>query len=276
MRDNNINNKKNEKKAQESKLLYPNYINQDQLEEMRSIPTSVIYSLRQKYGCFQNLFRQAIWCKILDLPYKKNEYEKLMNNLKFDSNNEKGYNHSENYRITRLIHALNESNINYKQIDYITKIVYPFVIAIDDDIILYEVMNFLLTRVLNKWIETFPLLPDMDRIISIISNEYPQFYEHIKAINCPTYDWIFPFLKSLFSNILKKDDWLILWDFIISQNQWNFIIDASASALILYLSPQMIKIFDAGLFIDYTNTIQKVNIRRIIYKIKYLLKKYKY
>lgn len=140
-------------------------------------------------------------------------------------------------RVQKLCSLISYWSPNIGQIIYLPNIIYPFAKCFPgDDIFVFETVMSLLLSVYKYLIEFYPNFPvtHIKLIEEIIKRETSNEIEKIfSRQGIPLNELIWRLIKYLFSETLKKNDWLSLIDFIITYNH----------------HPEMILYFTASLFI---------------------------
>ena len=126
---------------------------------------------------------------------------------------------------------------NIGQVSYLPNIIFPFAKCFPgDDIFVFETVMALLLSVYKYFLEFYPNFPitHIKLVEGIIKKETSNEIEKIFLNQgIPLNELIWRILKYLFSESLKKNDWLSLIDFIITYNH----------------HPEMILYFTASFFI---------------------------
>ena len=193
-------------------------------------------------GTYPENARKYIWAYLLSLPnnigqftyYSGKGIHPLYSNIK------NFYPINENQmlvRIQKLCSLISFWSPNIGQVSYLPNIIFPFAKCFPgDDIFVFETVMALLLSVYKYFLEFYPNFPitHIKLVEGIIKKETSNEIEKIFLNQgIPLNELIWRILKYLFSESLKKNDWLSLIDFIITYNH----------------HPEMILYFTASFFI---------------------------
>ena len=193
-------------------------------------------------GAYPENARKYIYTYLLSLPNNINQFAYYSGKgiHPFYRNIQNFFPITENQmlvRIQKLCSLISFWSPNIGQISYIPNIIYPFAKCFPgDDIFVFETVISLLLSVYKYFLEFYPNFPvtHIKLIEEIIRKETCNEIEKIFSNQgIPLNELIWRILKYLFSESLKKDDWLSLIDFIITYNH----------------HPEMILYFTASFFI---------------------------
>ena len=199
-------------------------------------------------GTYPESARKYIWRYLLSLPNNTNQFmiysgkgiHPLYLNL------EKILPINENQmliRLQKICSLISFWSPDIGKVSYLPKILYPFLKCFPgDDIFVFETVMALLSSVLKYFIEFYPNFPvtHIKLIEEIIKKETNSTIQKIfNELNIPLNELIWRMIKYLFSESLKKNDWLSFIDFLITYNH----------------KPEMILYFTSAFFIFTKNDI---------------------
>ena len=199
-------------------------------------------------GTYPESARKYIWRYLLSLPNNTNQFmiysgkgiHPLYLNL------EKILPINENQmliRLQKLCSLISFWSPDIGKVSYLPKILYPFLKCFPgDDIFVFETVMALLSSVFKYFIEFYPNFPvtHVKLIEEIIKKETNGGIQKIfNDLNIPLNELIWRMIKYLFSESLKKNDWLSFFDFLITYNH----------------KPEMILYFTSAFFILTKNDI---------------------
>ena len=199
-------------------------------------------------GTYPESARKYIWRYLLSLPNNTNQFmiysgkgiHPLYLNL------EKILPINENQmliRLQKICSLISFWSPDIGKVSYLPKILYPFLKCFPgDDIFVFETVMALLSSVLKYFIEFYPNFPvtHIKLIEEIIKKETNgTIQKTFNELNIPLNELIWRMIKYLFSESLKKNDWLSFIDFLITYNH----------------KPEMILYFTSAFFIFTKNDI---------------------
>jgi hypothetical protein len=188
-----------------------------------------------KYRCIYNftvhiiivsiLYSSLIWRSILQLPENHTSFSALL---------EKGThpafeNISSRYPIKsqklsrilqRTLSVLGHWTSLFAEIEFLPALVFPFVKQFQNNqLILFEIVATILFNWCSQWFQYFPNPPlnILSMIENVLSYHDSHLLEHFINLKITSHIYSWPLLQTLFSEVLSKDEWLKLWDNVISQ-----------------------------------------------------------
>lgn len=180
-----------------------------------------------KFKIFPNKHRPMIWSFLLGLPRNEEAFNSYLNlgiHPAFEDL-PKVYSvpsQALTLKLQRILSALAYYSPIFSEVDYLPDLVFPFVkLFAHDELLCFEIILVFFLQWGQHFFEYFPNPP----LTTIQATEellkYHEFdlYTHFKKIGLNMVDYVWPFLKTLFTTILPKEDWLSLLDFLVLQNQ---------------------------------------------------------
>ena len=194
-------------------------------------------------GTYPENARKYIWMYLLSLPNNIGQFTYYSGKGIHPqySNIKNFFPISENQmlvRVQKLCSLISFWSPNIGQISYLPNIIFPFAKCFPgDDIFVFETVMSLLLSVYKYFIEFYPNFPltHVKLVEEIIKKETSNEIEKIfSSQGIPLNELIWRLLKFLFSESLKKDDWLSLIDFIITYNHHPEMILYFTAAFFIY------------------------------------------
>ena len=230
------------------KEYFINYIKNE--TKSKNIPQSKLSSFNFKSlsemfkgcGTYPENARKYIWTYLLSLPNNIDQFTyfsgKGIHPLYVNIKNFCPIHENQMLvRVQKLCSLISFWSPNIGQISYLPNIIFPFAKCFPgDDIFVFETVMCLLLSVYKYFLEFYPNFPitHIKLVEEIIKRETSNEIEKIfSSQGIPLNELIWRLLKFLFSESLKKNDWLSLIDFIITYNH----------------HPEMILYFTASFFI---------------------------
>ena len=257
------NNKNNPTKIKDSRDLSSPIINPEYFynfikteTKSKSISSSQLSSFNYKtlqetfIGCgsYPETARKYIWRYLLSLPNNITQFTfysgKGIHPYFVDL--EKNFPLNENQmliRMQKICSLITYWSNDIGKISYLPKILFPFLKCFPgDDIFIFETVMALLNSTYKYFLEFYPNFPvtHIKLIEEIIKKESNGLIHKIFSdIKIPLNEIIWRMIKFLFSESLKRNDWLSLLDFLFTYNH----------------KPEMILYFSAAFFIITKNDI---------------------
>ncbi|BFZ13052.1 hypothetical protein BsWGS_16091 [Bradybaena similaris] len=190
-----------------------------------------LLTILKGYGEYPAKYRAFIWQKILHLPDNFSAYAALV-----DKGVHPAYSKlHEVYPIKsqklfrvlqRILSALAYWSPVFGEAQYLPSFAFPFVrLYQNNHLTCFELLATIIVNWSQHWFEYFPNPPI--NILGMIENILAQhdlpLLHHFMRYNITAQIYAWPLLESAFSEVLTQDEWLVLWDNILS-NQPTFLL----------------------------------------------------
>jgi len=234
-----------------------------------------------KFKIFPNKHRPTIWSFLLGLPRNEEAFNSYLNlgiHPAFEDL-AKVYSvpsQALTLKLQRILSALAYYSSIFSEVEYLPDLVFPFVkLFAHDELLCFEILLVFFLQWGQHFFEYFPNPP----LTTIQATEellkYHEFdlYTHFKKVGLNMVDYVWPFLKSLFTTILPKEDWLSLMDFLVLNNQEpHYILIFILSYLSYFKEPlhRVQTLEEMEYFLQRQNA---VNINHIIKNMRHFNKK---
>ncbi|XP_020282987.1 TBC1 domain family member 31 isoform X2 [Pseudomyrmex gracilis] len=191
----------------------------------RELNIKRLMAILKEFGEYPKKYRVLIWSTILKLPSNKNAYVALVNKAirnRFMLNSLKSYPLADRSKRSLLIATMDclaHWCPTLMHASFLPNLIFPFLIVFQKDPLLgFELILCILLNYCYNWFEYHPLPPL--NILGIIENILLEadpallntFCKH--GIATSVYAW--PLLRTTLSEVLSGNEWLILWDHLIT------------------------------------------------------------
>lgn len=178
------------------------------------------------FGEYPGKYRLFIWRSILCLPENYNAFGSLVDKQTHAAyiNVHKKF-PIKSRKLLRLLQRVLSSLAYWSPIfgetEFLPMIVFPFIkLFPNNQLICFEIIATILVNYCQKWFEYFPNPPLSVLIMveALLGHHDVALLEHLiqNEISAQIYAW--PMLHTLYSEILTKDEWLIVWDNVFSNH----------------------------------------------------------
>lgn len=198
----------------------------------------------KEFGEYPEKYRMFIWRSLLQLPE---------NHASFSSLTDKGTHPAylgihEKYPIKsrkllrilqRVLSAMAHWSTIFSEVSYLPLLAFPFVkLFQNNQLIGFEVVATVVINWCQHWFEYFPNPPInlLGMIENILAHHDKELLQHLVNYNITSQSYAWPLLETLFSEVLTRSEWLMLFDNIFS-NHPSFLLMAVAAYLICSRSP---------------------------------------
>jgi hypothetical protein len=240
-------------------------------------------SVLKKYTEYPDKYRTIIWKYLLSLPMKKTLFESYIKGdihpafkdlyKTYQVKSYRMYN-----KLARVCSALAHWSPLFAEISYLPDLVFPFVKTIKhDDLVLFEVVMSFLIQHCQLWFEKFPSDPVhilRTSIDVIIAKESIILYKHFQKIGFGVAEYAWPLLKNAFSVVLRKEDWLKLFDHLFTHHNKPELLLYFTAAYLLHFKGTLSKMSSIEDLYEFTETQNAVNMKMVLKNMFRLYKKY--
>ncbi|KXS18486.1 hypothetical protein M427DRAFT_211706 [Gonapodya prolifera JEL478] len=176
------------------------------------------------YHAYPSKYRTLIWRFLLRLPENREAYATLV---------ERGVHPvAENIRrrfpmksvrneraMIRLVSVFCHWSAIFENLDYFPGMIFPFIKAFGNDT--FDCFESLMTIISNwcqNWWDYFPNPPFeyLDFIEDLLGMHDRELLAHFMRHRVTTQTYVWPLLKTFFSDVLYREEWLTVWDHILS------------------------------------------------------------
>jgi len=181
-----------------------------------------LFKFWKKFKTFPEKHRPLIWRTLLELPLNNEAFDNLISkgvHMAFH-NLQKEYPLTSNKLLTklqRILSCLAHYCSVFAEVKFLPELVFPFVkLFANDELICFETILSFFLQWGQHFLESHPYPPkDLIQSVENILKHYDQeLYLHLKSmINIKNYIWLF--LHNIYTDILSKQDWLSLMDFLM-------------------------------------------------------------
>lgn len=250
---------------------------ENRLEEWESekdlpetLNTDRLKAILKGYGEYPNKYRMFIWRSILRLPENHTAYAALV-----DKGTHPAYSKiHEDYPVKsrkllrilqRILSALAHWSPIFGETQYLPVLAFPFVKLFQNNhLVCFEILTTFMVNWGAHWFEYFPNPPI--NILAMIENvlAYHDKYllEHFVKYGVTSQIYAWPLLETLFSEVLTRDEWLMLFDNVFT-NHPSFLLMVVVAYAMSARGPlmQCVELDDFRYFYHHRNA---VDVRRVL------------
>ncbi|EFN76927.1 WD repeat-containing protein 67 [Harpegnathos saltator] len=198
------------------------YVQQSMKQELDA---KRLISILTEFGEYPKQYRAIIWSIILKLPANRNAYLALANKVTrggFTWDTLRNYSVADKNKASLLAMTMNcllQWCPLLVQSPFLPNLAFPFLMVFQKDPLLaFELILSILLNYCHNWFEYHPLPPL--NILGIIENILLEADPQLLNIFCEhgitTSEYAWPLLQTAMSEVLSGDEWLILWDHLIT------------------------------------------------------------
>ncbi|KAK3790424.1 hypothetical protein RRG08_015894 [Elysia crispata] len=244
--------------------------------ELGGLNKEKLLSILKGYGEYPAKYRMFIWRKILQLPENFSAYAALV-----DKGAHPAYSKlHEIYPIKsrkllrilqRILSALAHWSPIFGEIQYLPSFAFPFVKLFQNNhLVCFELIASILVNWGQHWFEYFPNPPInvLGMVENMLAHHDPQLLQHLvrKGVTSEIYAW--PLLETVFSEVLTQEEWLMLWDNVLS-NHPSFLLVAAVAYNTCSRGPLMkcSELDDFKFFFHHRNAVNMKQVLKETYRL---------
>ncbi|KAH8308757.1 hypothetical protein KR059_001324 [Drosophila kikkawai] len=182
----------------------------------------------KEYGCYPEKYRFLIWTSLMDLPCNGSQFQALLKLgsplvLRNQAKKLKIRNDAQRRSVIKIWGCLAQWCKVLAHAEFMPHLIYPFVKQLPKNgLVSFEVLATLILNHFQLWFEFHPLPPAnylamCENLLQHLDEGLCKFY---KAQEVLPKDYAWPLLSSAFAEVLEEQQWLVLWDNIVSEPPW--------------------------------------------------------
>jgi hypothetical protein len=209
------------------------------------MPISRLLPILKEFGEYPDKHRPMIWKTVLKLPQNFNSFSRLLKRELHScvANYDKRYSLVDQKALNnlrRIVSCLAHWTPVFGYVNFLPKFVFPFLKIYKGDLLLcFELMATLLNNHCQLWFEFAPSQMPYN-YLSLIENVLMEFdrklFNFYKSKSVTAKIYALPLMQTAFSEVLDQEQWLQLWDNIISNDSWFMIFVIVAYNIMLRLT----------------------------------------
>ena len=161
-----------------------------------------------------------------------------------------------------------------KLVPGVRSLLVPFVsVMADHNTTAWELCIKILTQF--TWTQCYPEPgPGVTTSWWILSKEAPELVSHLNSVGAHARHVLWPLLQCCWTNILPNDDWLQLWDHIITAGPG--LVIPSLVATVTCLQTSLFACVDVNMIHDLLTSYKSLNMKQLLTTAHILLEKYQF
>lgn len=205
------------------------------------MPISRLLPILKEFGEYPNKHRPVIWKTILKLPQNANAFSRLLKRQLHScvTNYDKRYSLVDQKALNilrKIMSCLAHYTSIFGYVNYLPKFVFPFLKICKGELLLcFELIATFLNNHCQLWFEFAPSMPYnyLCLIENVLMENDRKLFRFYKSKNVTAKIYALPLMETAFSEVLDEQQWLQLWDHIVSNDPWFmiFVIVAFNSTL---------------------------------------------
>ncbi|ESO96315.1 hypothetical protein LOTGIDRAFT_227074 [Lottia gigantea] len=225
---------------------------------------SKLLAILRGYGEYPAKYRMFIWRSVLRLPENHAAYAALVDKGTHPSFAKMHEVYPLKSRkllrvLQRILSALAHWSPIFGETQYLPMLAFPFVKLFQNNhLVCFEIIATLLVNWGSHWFEYFPNPPIniLAMIENVLAHHDRLLLQHFVRYGVTSQIYAWPLLESVFSEVLTKEEWLMLWDNIFSRHP-GFILMLVVAYAICARGPltQCVELDDFKYFYHHRNAV---------------------
>ncbi|KAI5752252.1 hypothetical protein M8J77_015194 [Diaphorina citri] len=188
--------------------------------------------LLKQFGEYPAKFRPLVWKTLLKIPHNTEAYKILASkpeHIAFKHLEKKYPLHNKCLlnALKRLLSCLANWNPLFSLVTYMPEFVFPFVVLLKNEpCALFEVIASIIVNYCQHWFQYFPFPPinTLALVENMLGDRDPALLDHYCKIGITSNVYAWLLLQSVFSEVLSEDQWLVLWDHLLTNEPWFLLL----------------------------------------------------
>lgn len=196
------------------------------------MPIGRLLPILREFGEYPEKYRSMIWKTILKLPQNHGSFARLLKqephscvgsfSKKFSLVDQKALNN-----LSKIVSCLAHWTPIFAYVNYLPKFIFPFLKIFKGDLLLcFELIATLLSNHCQLWFEFAPSQMPYNYLClieNILMESDRKLFDFYKSKSITPKIYAVPLMETAFSEVLEEQQWLQLWDHIVS-NDPNFMV----------------------------------------------------
>ncbi|XP_022231882.2 TBC1 domain family member 31 [Drosophila obscura] len=182
-------------------------------------------AMLKEYGCYPEKYRFLIWTSLLELPCNGSQFQSLIKlgtpaNVRNHGRNLKIRNDSQRRGVIKVWACLSQWCKVIAYADFMPHLIYPFVKQLPKNgLVSFEVVLTLILNHFHLWFEFHPLPPSnyLAMCENLLQRSDDKLCKYYKSLGVSSKDYAWSLLSNAFAEVLEEQQWLILWDNIVTE-----------------------------------------------------------
>lgn len=249
-------------------------------EEVKKLLTPPrLQQILQEFHCYPAKYRSLIWCSLLEIPNNKVQFQDLVqmgtpNIVTQRTRNIQLKNETLKRSLIKTFSCLSQWCKMLAYNEAMPELIFPFVKMFQQNsLITFEICVTLITNQFQLFFEYHPLEPSnyLGLCENILKHYDSLLYDFFKTkdVTSTIYSW--NLLKNSFSEVLDEDQWMCLWDNILSAPTYYLVFVVVAYNILQ--KEVLLRLPDKFIIERFYHEQNPIDIRKLIAKANTLLEK---
>ncbi|WAR11356.1 TBC31-like protein [Mya arenaria] len=235
-----------------------------------------LQAILKGYYEYPTKYRMFIWRSILRLPENHSAYAALVDKGTHPAFEKLGNEYPiKSTRLLRILQRILSALANWSPIfgetQYLPVLAFPFVKLFQNNhLVAFEIIATIMVNWAQHWFEYFPNPPIniLGMIENVIGHHDRYLLQHFVKYNVTSQIYAWPLLETFFSEVLTREEWMMLFDNVFS-NPPSFLLMVVAAYAMCARGPlmQCVELDDFRYFFHHRNAVDLKHVLREAYRI---------
>ncbi|XP_002018405.2 uncharacterized protein LOC6592286 [Drosophila persimilis] len=179
----------------------------------------------KEYGCYPEKYRFLIWTSLLEIPCNGSQFQSLIKlgtpqNVRNQGRNLQIQNDAHRRGVIKVWGCLSQWCKVIAYANFMPHLIYPFVKQFPKNgLVAFEVLVTLILNHFQLWFEFHPLPPSnyLAMCENLLQRSDEMLCKYYKSLEVTPKEYAWSMLSNAFAEVLEEQQWLILWDNIVTE-----------------------------------------------------------
>ena len=239
---------------------------------VESLSKPKLKQLLARHHVYPDKYREMAWKFLLETPNNVEQFKELSSKgihsaFKHLNETHELRNHQLFSKLQAICSALAFYCPLFGEVEHLPELVFPFVkLFASDDLFCFEVVLSFFFHWGQHFFEYFPnppvaLLQDCEELLRFHDLD---LYNHLKNKDISMINYLWPFYRTIFTEILSRDAWVELFDFLVTHRDEPHLIVFFSVAYLKYFRTALLRIETKEAMKTFVSTQNPVNIQNVI------------
>ncbi|KAH8233638.1 hypothetical protein KR026_010752, partial [Drosophila bipectinata] len=204
-------------------------LNSSMNQEVRNLlKPKRLQAMLKEYGCYPEKYRFLIWTSLLDLPSNGSQFQELIKlgvplMVRKQAVKLKIRNDAQRRAVLKVWACLAQWCNVLAHADFMPHLIFPFVKQLPKNgLVCFELLATLVLNHFQLWFEFHPLPPAnyLAMCENLLQHHDEPLCKFYKSLELLPKDYAWPLLSSAFAEVLEENQWLAVWDNILTEPPW--------------------------------------------------------
>eukprot|EP00037_Helgoeca_nana_P010974 m.97506 g.97506 ORF g.97506 m.97506 type:complete len:915 (+) comp20535_c0_seq3:232-2976(+) len=231
-----------------------------------------LHDLLMGHGEYPAKYRKYIWRQLLQLPENADVYQNLLSK---GTHSAFATFHQLFPMKSRKLLRISQRNLSalahwapiMGEVKYLPHLAFPFIKFFENTpFASFEAVMTIIVNWCQQWFEFFPNPPVnvLNMVENVLVHHEPQLHRHLLRCGVTSQVFAWPLMQTLLSDVFEEEEWLAVWDNILS-NHPGYLLHVVA-AYVAVNKASLLKVTQMHDFQFFFNRFNPIGVRQVIKK----------